>query len=91
MSDFQLAKKLPPVLSPLRCQRCPPSLIRARITADPTPFIAEMSHTDMSFSQQRADGLFGVSLINDHTDICGNVTMTVMTSVIIPCKSHRLG
>lgn len=40
---------------------------------------------DMSFSQQRADGLFSVFLINDHTDICDNVT--VMTSVIIPCKS----
>lgn len=40
----------------------------------------------MPFSQQRADGLFGVFLIKDHTDICDKVTMTVMTSVIIPCN-----
>lgn len=84
MSDFQLAKKLPSVFSSLWS---PPSLIRERITADPTPFIAEMSHMYMPFSQQRADGLFGVFLINDHTDICDNVTMTVMTSAIIPPKS----
>lgn len=28
----------------------------------------------MAFSQQRADGLFGVFLINDHADICDNDT-----------------